>query len=244
MGHEEIAHAQPVAQLGQQVQDRRLHRDVQRRRRLVEHEKPRAQGDGARDADALLLAAGELVRKATEQLARQPHEVRQLGDVIGQRRALRRGTEAPQRLGDRVEGGEARVEAVGGVLEDHLDQPPLRRVRELRGRDDADVPPREDDAAVRRVEEPGHEPHERGLAAPRLADEADGLAALDRERHIVDGVHAPLAAPHGEALGQRADVEERAHSGLAHATTWPGATTSRGSGGRSQTAAARSHRVR
>ena len=44
---------QPVEQL----QHHRLHRDVERRRRLVQHQQARPAGDGAGDADTGLLAA-------------------------------------------------------------------------------------------------------------------------------------------------------------------------------------------
>ena len=44
---------QPVEQL----QHHRLHRDIERRRRLVQHQQARPAGDGAGDADTGLLAA-------------------------------------------------------------------------------------------------------------------------------------------------------------------------------------------
>ena len=48
----------------QQAQDLRLHRDVQRRDRLVRDENLGIERERACDADALALAAGELVRIA------------------------------------------------------------------------------------------------------------------------------------------------------------------------------------
>src|SRR5581483_12273817 len=53
-----------VLKLGQQVQDRRLHGDVQRRHRLVAHDQFRLRGKGAGNGDSLLLAAAQLVRVA------------------------------------------------------------------------------------------------------------------------------------------------------------------------------------
>ena len=46
----------------QELGDRRLHRDVERGDRLVGDHHLRGAGEGAGDADALLLAAGELAR--------------------------------------------------------------------------------------------------------------------------------------------------------------------------------------
>ena len=51
-----------AAQVLEQVQDRGLHADVQRRHRLVGHQQVRRQGQRPGDRDALPLAAGELPR--------------------------------------------------------------------------------------------------------------------------------------------------------------------------------------
>ena len=63
---EEVAHAVAPLQLGQQRQHLLLHRHVERRGRLVEHQHLGPQHHRARDGDALALAAGELVRIALQ----------------------------------------------------------------------------------------------------------------------------------------------------------------------------------
>ena len=83
---------QPV----QQLQDHRLHRHVERRRRLVQHQQPRPRRDGAGDADARLLAAGQLVREAVEQVraaarrARRPRRTRASSAAPSRRPSRRR----------------------------------------------------------------------------------------------------------------------------------------------------------
>ena len=62
----------------QELGDRRLHRDVERRDRLVGDHHLRRAGEGAGDADALLLPARELARHAAGEGARQLDEVEQL----------------------------------------------------------------------------------------------------------------------------------------------------------------------
>src|SRR5206468_11229466 len=57
---------------------------------------------------------------------------------------------------------------------------------------------------------------ERGFAAARFADEAEGLALVDRERDAVDGTNDTLAAaeqsgPRSEVLGQILDGNQLAH---------------------------------
>ena len=51
-----------AADSSDQVEDLGLHRDVERRRRLVEKQQPRLEDQRACDRDALALTAGELMR--------------------------------------------------------------------------------------------------------------------------------------------------------------------------------------
>src|SRR5690349_20929499 len=60
---EEIAHAELRLQIREQIENDRLHGDVERRRRLVKNDEIRLERDRARDAHARLLAAGKLMRK-------------------------------------------------------------------------------------------------------------------------------------------------------------------------------------
>ena len=68
---------QPVLQIEQQVDDLRLHRDVERRYRLVGDHQRRIERQRARDADALALAAAEGVRKARPRRGRQADQIEQ-----------------------------------------------------------------------------------------------------------------------------------------------------------------------
>ncbi len=58
MRHEQIAHTHRRLEILQQIEHHGLHGDVERRGRLVEDHELWMQRDGARDADAGLLAAG------------------------------------------------------------------------------------------------------------------------------------------------------------------------------------------
>ena len=72
VGDEEVGEAAPALQRAQQVQDLRLHRDVERAGRLVADDQLRVDRQRACDGDALPLTARELVRVAPERLGRQP----------------------------------------------------------------------------------------------------------------------------------------------------------------------------
>ena len=72
MGDEDERQAELALQVAQQVEDLRLDRDVERGDRLVGDDQLGLQRDRAGDADALALAAGELVRVAVVVLGVEP----------------------------------------------------------------------------------------------------------------------------------------------------------------------------
>ena len=75
---EKIRQAQPRAQVEQQIHDLRLDGHVERRHRLVEDDERRLEGERARQADPLALAAAELVRILRLRLAAEADKVEQI----------------------------------------------------------------------------------------------------------------------------------------------------------------------
>jgi hypothetical protein len=78
MGDEQHRQPEPVADVGQQAQHLVLHRHIQRRHRLVGDQDGRLERERARQADALALAARELVRITRRGAPLQPHQIEQL----------------------------------------------------------------------------------------------------------------------------------------------------------------------
>ncbi len=97
---EEEPEAELALQLGDQVDDRGLHRDVERRRDLVAHEQRRRDRERAGDRDALALAAGELVRVAVDHRRAQRDPLERSMTRFSAR-SPRSELEDPQRLADR-----------------------------------------------------------------------------------------------------------------------------------------------
>ena len=82
VGDEEIGKAHLALQVHHQVEHLRLDRDVERGDRLVADDQLGLQRQRAGDADALALAAGELVRVIVHLRLAQAHALEQLGDAL------------------------------------------------------------------------------------------------------------------------------------------------------------------
>jgi hypothetical protein len=202
---EQVRQLELVLQRLEQVDDLRLDRDVECRHGLVRGDEVRIQRQGPREADPLPLAAGELMRIAGDCVRGQPDDLQELAHAGGGRPSSREPVHA-QRLADDPADAVARVQRRERVLEDHLH--PSAEGAEIAFLQVRYVLPVEEDAAVRRLVEPQDRAPERRLAAARLADEAEGLPALDRERDVVDGLDVPdVAVEHDPALDREVDLE-------------------------------------
>ena len=124
---EDVGQRELVLQVVEQVHDLRLDRDVERGDGLVGDDQPRIQRERAGDADALALAARELVRIAVVVLGREPDDVHQL--LHAPLRVAVRLAVDDERVGDDRAHALARVERGRRILEDHLHLAPQRPQR-------------------------------------------------------------------------------------------------------------------
>ena len=113
------------------LQDLRLHGNVERRDGLVAHDQLRVDRERARDADALALAAGELVREAVVVLGVETDDLEQL---LHPRLDLLVGAEPVdlERLADDEADALARVQRRVRILEDHRHLAPDRAACSVR----------------------------------------------------------------------------------------------------------------
>jgi hypothetical protein len=109
VGDEEDRQMESALQVQQEVDDLRLHGDVERRHDLIGDEHVRLDRKGASDSDALALAAAELARIALCRRRGQAHEFEQLGNA---RHGLRGRAEIVESdsFGERLSQGHPRVE--------------------------------------------------------------------------------------------------------------------------------------
>ena len=185
MRDEHQPHAVLVDQPAQQIEDPRLGRHVERRRRLVRDQQLRAQRHGHRDHHPLPLAARQLVRIARQRKPhlRQPHPLERV-TRDGPRLAPRRAGMDQHRLGHLVADGPQRIERGHRLLEDHahvmaaqpahLGLAPLQQLRAVEPDRPARLRP------VRQQTHHGQRGHR--LARPALADHAEHLARPERHR--------------------------------------------------------------
>ena len=192
VGYEHVGEAPPLLHVHEQVEYLRLYGHVQGGDGLVADDEFGVHDHGPGEADPLPAPAVELVRVA---LGVAPGQAALLHDVEHPLLELARGYAAAgqlaQRLGYELEHGHPRVQAAVGVLEDHLHVP----VQLLHA-----PPPvfqyalaAEEHVAAAGLLEPEHAAPERGLAAARLAHDAQGAPAAYAEVHALDRVQQPAA---------------------------------------------------
>ena len=162
----------------------RLHRHVQRRGRFVQQQRAGVRRERAGDAGALLLAAGEFVRVARQELRAEPDIVEQGGHAVAQRAAGQAAHEA-ERLGHGRGDGAARVQRGVRVLEHHLDL--AAQVAQPAFGEAGDGRPVEQDLAAGGGDQAQQQPEHGGFPRAGFADHAEGLAGAEGEGHMVDG---------------------------------------------------------
>ena len=150
---------------------------IERGERLVHQNNVRAGRQGARHADALALAAGELVRKARAIAEIEAHQLQQLVDARGL--ALLVPAEQPRRDGDVLRHRHVREQA--DLLEHVADAPPQRDGIERRAHRRRRCAP-----ARGRLGQAIDELQQRGLAGAGCADDDQKFARLHIERDVIE----------------------------------------------------------
>jgi hypothetical protein len=211
-------HPHPLrrAQIAEQVEDLRLHRDIERRGRLIRDQHAGAERDGHGDQHALPHAARELMRVVI-------HAARRIGDLHPReqryrplpRRAAADGQMGPQHLGDLLAHGEDRVEAGQRVLENHADArtAPAAQFRWWQGQQILALEQRlaGDDAAGLGQQAKRGGKGDR-LARAALADDCQRFSGADGKRDVLDQAHRALFTR--DSGGEAAEFEGGGHSSL------------------------------
>ena len=213
VGDQQVAGLALGLQLGQDVQDRGLDRNVERARGLVGDDDARIAGERARDRHALLEPTRQLARLEVEVALGETQVVGQLVDALVRGLALEPGQLAHRAAQDLAH-GPAAVERRIGVLEDDLDRPLVLDRPAGGGRVELVVVELDRAPGVGALDaEDGL--GQRRLARPGLADEAQRLAVVEREVDLDERRDAVAALV--ERLGHVRERETSAPS----VATWP-----------------------
>ena len=199
---EEIGESELLLQLEQHLEDPRLHGDIQRRCRLVEHDHVGLQHERAGDRDPLALAAGQCAGAPPRQLAAEPDGRECIGDR-GRPLLAVADSIAIQRLAHDLLHAPRGIQRGERVLVDELEM--TTDAAEVGVAAPVHRSPVHDDLAGVGLLEAEQQPHGGGLARARLAHEGVGRPGRDRERDIVDD--RARCAVDGEALADCAHVD-------------------------------------
>ena len=188
MAYEKIGQRAFLLKLFKKIQYLVLHGDVQRGHRLITYDKLRPEGDGARDAYALALSAGKLVRVSVKKLARNADGIQKLQHEL--RGLLLAAADAVcfQRLCHDIAHGHARIQRGVWILKNKLHPPPVPA--KILFAQPAYFIAVEVHIAGCRLYKLYERPAKRRFAAAGFADERKRLALVYIQRNIRDGVHA------------------------------------------------------
>ncbi len=189
MRDEEQSDATVGLQVGQQVEDALLDRDVERARRLIRHDQVGGGDHGESDEHALQHPAGKLMRVRVVDALRiaQPDTLERVEDERSAQARIPRLDEGRRCVRLAPDGAHG-VERIGGVLRDEADlaspqraKPAIREAERLCALEpDAAACPRT--LGQKAQDRPG----DRGLARAGLADEREALAAAKPEARVED----------------------------------------------------------
>ena len=212
MGDEEIGQVELLLQVLHQVDDLGLDRHVEGGDGLVGHDELGAHGERPRDADALPLAARELVGVAAQVIGAEADRLQEMDHALLALLARLGELVDDEGLADDRAHRHARVQRRVGVLEDDLHVSPEVAERPLV--ESRHVLTLEGDLARGRLDEAEDAAASGGLAAARLAHQPQRLALEDAERHVIDGVDArdlsgEEPTPDREVLLEVLDLEQR-----------------------------------
>jgi hypothetical protein len=216
---EEQRHAAALPQRAEQLEDLRLDRHVERRRRLVGDQHARLARDRDRDHDALAHAAGELVRDSRARAGRAPGCRPPRGEPSRGPRPSRRPSGVVQAHGlrDLAPDGEHGIERGHRLLEHHR-EPGAAEPAHLGLRQRQHVAPIEQhlpagDAAGRRTSRIS-ESAVMLLPQPDSPTSPSTRPVSIEKGHVVDGVHAVAVQREGRSRARAPRGGHQPASGL------------------------------
>ncbi len=219
VGDEEVSEAAFPLEILEEIDDLGLDADVEGADGLVADDESRFHGKGPGDADALALASAERKRMAAGMIGMEPDGFQEFGDARGTRGTVWGEPVDVEGFADGFTDGEVGIERAVGVLEDHLDLSSAAAQIAL-GQGGQFLPVQADGTFVG-FDEAKDGATERGLTAAAFTHESDGLAGIDVETDVVEGLDdaggaTEEALADGEMDAEICDFEEAHGGGVCH----------------------------
>jgi len=183
---EQVRQGVPFLKIDHQVDDGSLNGDVERRDWLVGDDHLGFETDGARNRQALALAARELVRIVLHMLGVESNDPEKFGHAVPHRPAIRNAVD-DERFADQAAGCYPRVQGRIRVLEHGLNYASERPHRAAVER--SDVLPLQLDRTPGRRKKSENQLANGRLARATLAHEPKRLAGRDVEADACDGLY-------------------------------------------------------
>jgi hypothetical protein len=184
---EQVSQAALFLEILQEVDHLRLHGNIKRADRFIADDEARFDGEGAGNADALALAAAELVGITAALIRIESNDAEELTDPFAAGGATPGEPVDVEGFPDDRLDGEARIERAGGVLEDHLKLAAL--LAEGAAIEGEQVEAVESDLTAGGFNESDNGAAEGGFATTAFAHQPKGFAGRHLEVDPVDGLH-------------------------------------------------------
>ena len=217
MRDKEISQTELPLQLRQQIHNLRPHADVERRNRLIGHNKFRTQGESARDPDALPLSPAELMRKPGQHRLVEADGAEQFGNASPARRQTHRLVNH-QRFADDIFHIHAGIKRPERVLKNDLHVAAQAAHLTVAGR--KQVAAFKAHAAGSRLDQPQHQAAQSAFSRSRFADQAESFAGVNVERNIVHGADFSFSASPEHRLAQGENFRQIANLNERHKRMW------------------------
>jgi hypothetical protein len=188
MGDQEISEMEFLLELLKKQEDLGADGDIESGDGFIGNDERGAKNQGAGDANALALSAGEFVRIAVHGIVRQANAAEELcnpGEAIVTRELWLVNR---QRFGDDFADAHSRVQRSERILEDHLHLATLR-AQGFSG-EVQEVVAFEKNCAVIGLDEAEKHASEGSFAAAAFAHDGKGFAGLDKEAYVINGDEA------------------------------------------------------
>src|SRR3954463_223015 len=202
---EEISNATLLLQIHEQVDDLRLHGNIQRAHRFIADDQLGLDRQSAGDPNPLTLASAEFVRITLGVLRIQPYVLQQLDDTVAPGAGIFGQFVDIDRFPDDLLHSHARVQGIVRILEDHLEPAPAgTQVGSIQL---CNIFILEKNAPCRWFDQANDGPAQGSFTATAFAHQAQGFTRRKGEAHVIHRLHVAFHSAEEPVFDRKMDFE-------------------------------------